>query len=238
MNSQLELSFNYMKKRILLVEDDAELAQLTQEYLENFDYQVDIIGDGQSAVDAILNNIPDLILLDIMLPELDGIEVCRKVRPNYHGSIIMLTARTEQMDQILGLEIGADDYLCKPVEPRLLLAKIKSHLRYTERKQNKEVDNDKLLSFDELIINAASQSVTVNNKTVPFSTPEFDLLWLLANNAGSILSRDHIFYELRGVEYDGQNRFVDILISHIRNKIGNTEQIKTIRGKGYIFCKK
>ncbi len=223
-----------MKERILLVEDDTDLAQLTQEYLENFDYQVDIKGDGLSAINAINQNPPALVLLDIMLPKLDGIEVCRKVRATYQGKIVMLTARTEQIDQILGLEIGADDYLCKPIEPRLLIAKIKSHLRSNES-QPAEL---KQLTFGSLVIDSASQSVSIKGKMIPFSSPEFELLWLLACKAGTILSRDDIFYQLRGVEYDGQNRFVDILISHIRTKIESPEQIKTIRGKGYVFCKK
>ena len=224
-----------MTKTILLVEDDIDLANLTQEYLENFHLKVDVVGDGEEAVSLILDNPPDLVLLDIMLPSIDGIEVCRQVRAEYQGPIIMLTARTEQMDQILGLEIGADDYLCKPVEPRLLIAKVNAHLRYLTRQQTLEASEKELIEFDNIRINAASRAVFVNDKAVTFSSPEFDLLWLLASHSNVIFSRDEIFSHLRGVEYDGQNRFVDILISHIRNKIQNTKKIKTIRGKGYIF---
>lgn len=224
-----------MTKHILLVEDDIDLANLTQEYLENFNLKVDVIDDGEKAVRSILDNPPDLILLDIMLPSIDGIEVCRQVRSEYNGPIIMLTARTEQMDQILGLEIGADDYLCKPVEPRLLVAKINAHLRYLTRQQTPEGEKEQI-NFDNVRINYASRAVFVNDESVTFSSPEFDLLWLLSSHPNVIFSRDEIFTHLRGVEYDGQNRFVDILISHIRNKIQNNQKIKTVRGKGYIFC--
>ncbi|SSS19818.1 NarL family two-component response regulator [Acinetobacter baumannii] len=151
----------------------------------------------------------------------------------------MLTARTEDMDQVLGLEMGADDYVAKPVQPRVLLARIRALLRRTDKTVEDEVAQR--IEFDDLVIDNGGRSVTLNGELVDFTSAEYDLLWLLASNAGRILSREDIFERLRGIEYDGQDRSIDVRISRIRPKIGddpeNPKRIKTVRSKGYLFVK-
>lgn len=233
---------NDIKTNILLVEDDEELAELTKDYLINYGYSVSVENNGQRAIERILKESPELLILDIMLPDVDGIEVCRRVREKYQKPILMLTARTDQIDQILGLEMGADDYVCKPVEPRLLLARIKALLRRvdTEKEQMQLIDNEHL-QFDNLVIDNGARCVMLSGKEILLSSPEYDLLWLLAKNAGKILSREAIFSSLRGISYDGMNRMIDITISHIRTKISDdpnvSKRIKTIRNKGYMFVR-
>ena len=225
--------------RILIVEDDERLANLTQEYLIRNGLEVGIETDGLRAIKRIISEQPDLVLLDVMLPGTDGLTVCREIRPHYQKPILMLTARTDDMDQVLGLEMGADDYVAKPVQPRVLLARIRALLRRSE----KIVDEDtpSRLEFDNLIIDNGGRSVTLNDEPVEFTSAEYDLLWLLASNPGRILSREDIFERLRGIEYDGQDRSIDVRISRIRPKIGddpeNPKRIKTVRSKGYLFVK-
>ena len=151
----------------------------------------------------------------------------------------MLTARVEDMDQVLGLEMGADDYVAKPVQPRVLLARIRALLRRTDKVDHEDVAQR--LEFDDLVIDNGGRSVTLGGNPVDFTSAEYDLLWLLASNAGRILSREDIFERLRGIEYDGQDRSIDVRISRIRPKIGddpeNPKRIKTVRSKGYLFVK-
>src|SRR5690554_1278067 len=225
--------------RILIVEDDERLAELTKDYLESNGLTVSIEGDGSLAIERIKEEQPDLVVLDLMLPGEDGLAVCRIVRPYYSGPILMLTARTEDMDQVLGLEMGADDYVAKPVQPRVLLARIRALLRRTDKAPEDEVAQR--IEFDDLVIDNGGRSVTLNGELVDFTSAEYDLLWLLASNAGRILSREDIFERLRGIEYDGQDRSIDVRISRIRPKIGddpeNPKRIKTVRSKGYLFVK-
>ncbi|BFM17327.1 response regulator transcription factor BfmR [Maricurvus nonylphenolicus] len=228
---------------ILLVEDDEDLATLTQDYLANYGYNINVEGNGATAIERILEEKPDLVILDLMLPGADGIEVCRSIRDKFHNPILMLTARTDQIDQILGLEIGADDYVCKPVEPRLLAARVKALLRRSQPETSPAeiLTNSEALTFDDLVIDNGSRRVTLADKEVELTTPEYDLLWLLAQNAGTVLSRQEIFESLRGISYDGQNRAIDINISHIRSKLNDDpnspQRIKTVRNKGYMFAK-
>ena len=225
-------------KKILVVEDDIELAELTKEYLEAFDYEVLIESKGMEAVSRVKNEKPDLVILDIMLPDKDGIEICKELRDFFNHPILMLSARTDNIDQIVGLEIGADEYLCKPVEPRLLAAKVKAHLRREDRKISLSLGKNKLL-FSGLEISSLSRTVSFENKIAILSTIEFDLCWFLAKHQGEVKSRDDIFNNIKGVEYNGQSRAVDIHISQIRSKLtkitGRGSWIKTIRGHGYIF---
>ncbi|MCY1272002.1 Transcriptional regulatory protein RstA [compost metagenome] len=226
--------------RILIVEDDQRLAELTQDYLESNGLQVSVESNGALAVERVLAERPDLVVLDLMLPGEDGLSICRRVRPEYDGPILMLTARTDDMDQVQGLEMGADDYVCKPVRPRLLLARIRALLR---RKESAEpapgVAASKRLTFGQLTIDNAMREAWLGEQTIELTSAEFDLLWLLASNAGRILSREEIFNSLRGIEYDGQDRSIDVRISRIRPKIGDDpmhpRQIKTVRSKGYLF---
>ena len=225
--------------KILIVEDDERLARLTQEYLIRNGLEVGVEPHGNRAIRRIIAEQPDMVVLDVMLPGADGLTICREVRPHYHQPILMLTARTEDMDQVLGLEMGADDYVAKPVQPRVLLARIRALLRRTDKTPEDEVAQR--IEFDDLVIDNGGRSVTLNGELVDFTSAEYDLLWLLASNAGRILSREDIFERLRGIEYDGQDRSIDVRISRIRPKIGddpeNPKRIKTVRSKGYLFVK-
>ncbi|XQE65950.1 winged helix-turn-helix domain-containing protein [Pseudomonas sp. P3C3] len=224
--------------RILIVEDDQRLAELTQEYLQSNGLQVEIESDGGRAAARILKEQPDLVVLDLMLPGEDGLSICRKVRGQFAGPILMLTARTDDMDEVLGLEMGADDYVCKPVRPRVLLARIRALLRRSEGGEA-PTENPRRLEFGQLVIDSAMREAWLRGAGVELTSAEFDLLWLLAANAGRILSREEIFTALRGIEYDGQDRSIDVRISRIRPKIGDDPMhprlIKTVRSKGYLF---
>lgn len=224
--------------QILIVEDDQRLAELTQEYLQSNGLQVAIESDGARAAARILKEQPDLVVLDLMLPGEDGLSICRKVRGQFAGPILMLTARTDDMDEVLGLEMGADDYVCKPVRPRVLLARIRALLRRSEGGEA-PLENQRRLEFGPLVIDSAMREAWLRGASVELTSAEFDLLWLLAANAGRILSREEIFTALRGIEYDGQDRSIDVRISRIRPKIGDDPMhprlIKTVRSKGYLF---
>ena len=224
--------------QVLIVEDDQRLAELTREYLEANGLRVSIEGNGALAAARIINEQPDLVILDLMLPGEDGLSICRKVRERFDGPILMLTARSDDTDQILGLDLGADDYVCKPVRPRLLLARIQALLR---RSEVPEATPEKLrrLQFGPLVVDNALREAWLNDNGIELTSAEFDLLWLLVANAGRILSREEIFTALRGIGYDGQDRSIDVRISRIRPKIGDDPDhprlIKTIRSKGYLF---
>ena len=228
-------------RQILIVEDDQRLAQLTREYLEGNGLKVAVEANGANAVARILAEQPALVVLDLMLPGEDGLSICRKVRGGYKGPILMLTARTDDMDQVLGLEMGADDYVCKPVRPRVLLARIRALLRRHGSDGERDDGNPKRLQFGALAIDKAMREAWLGDQSIELTSAEFDLLWLLAANAGRILSREEIFGALRGIEYDGQDRSIDVRISRIRPKIGDDPMhprlIKTVRSKGYLFVR-
>ena len=232
-----------MSTRILLIEDDERLAKLTAEYLRKNEFEVTIEGRGDTAEARILKEDPELVILDVMLPGKDGFEVCRAIRSQYKGVILMLTARDEDLDQILGLELGADDYISKPVQPRLLLARIKALLRRapTGGEGGPSADEADELEFGNFRISQATRSTYLGNDIIDLTTAEFDLLWLLARHAGNILSRDDLLQELRGIGFDGLDRSIDARISRLRRKLGddpeNPTRIKTVRGKGYLFSK-
>lgn len=232
---------------VIIVEDDERLAELTAEYLRGNGIKVDVVGDGSHAIPLIITNQPDLVVLDLMLPGADGLEVCKSVRDKYKKPILMLTARTDDVDQVLGLEMGADDYVAKPVKPRVLLARIRALLRRQESgadggQHNTEPDGSQSrLEFGELIIDNSAREVWLSEQSVDLTSAEYDLLWLLASNAGTILSREEIFERLRGIQYDGQDRSIDVRVSRIRPKVGddpmNPRRIKTVRSKGYLFVR-
>lgn len=232
---------------ILIVEDDERLADLTREYLESNGLKVSVVGDGSVAVDRIKSDQPDLVILDLMLPGEDGLSVCRLVRPYYTGPIIMLTARDDDLDQVLGLEMGADDYLAKPVRPRVLLARIRALLRRLKDIPTKadtlesDGSGQDRVTFANLVVDNGMREAWLDEQTIDLTSAEFDLLWLLSSNAGRVLSREEIFTALRGIEYDGQDRSIDVRISRIRPKIGDDplqpKRIKTVRSKGYLFVK-
>ncbi|NWN82018.1 MAG: winged helix-turn-helix domain-containing protein [Halomonas sp.] len=223
---------------VLIIEDDERLAGLTCDYLEANGFRVTLEVDGTHGVERILALQPDLVILDLMLPGEDGLSICRRVRDDYPGPILMLTARTDDMDQVLGLEMGADDYVAKPVQPRVLLARMRALLR---RSEPVEESGEPSLSFGDLEIDNATREAWLSGERIELTSAEFDLLWLLASHAGRVLTREEIFSQLRGIKYDGQDRSIDVRVSRIRPKIGDDphqpHRIKTVRSKGYLFVK-
>ena len=225
------------KYHIVIVEDDEELATLTRDFFQGFEFTCSVESHGKDAIETILAQQPDVVLLDLMLPDIDGIQVFQQIKTDYQGKVVMLTARGETTDQVMGLEIGADDYISKPVEPRLLLAKVRALLRRedsTEKPSSKSNINNGHFS-----INTRKREIKYRGALLELTTLEYELLLLLINNSGSIVSRDTIYDALWGHGYDGQNRQVDIYISYIRAKLeqngGQSDLIKTVRSKGYIF---
>lgn len=222
--------------RVMIVEDDERLATLTSDYLSANGLSVTVVSNGNEAIRRIPGEQPDIVVLDLMLPGADGLTVCREVRRQYRNPILMLTARTDDMDQILGLEMGADDYVAKPVKPRLLLARVRALLRRIEPDAESPPSR---LEFGNLVIDNSAREVTLDGQSVEMTSAEYDLLWLLASHAGTVLSRETIFERLRGIQYDGQDRSIDVRISRIRPKVGddpdNPRRIKTVRSKGYLF---
>ena len=221
---------------LLLAEDDSRLANLVKSYLEANSFQVTIEADGNRVADRVRSQKPDMLILDIMLPGKDGLTLCQMLRPEFDGPILMLTARNEDADQILGLEFGADDYVIKPVEPRILLARIRALLRRIEPRPSPARQT---LEFGNLRIDDASRSVLLGNTPINLSSYEFDLLWLLAQHAGEVVKRDVLFQELHGRPYDGLDRTIDVRISQLRKKLhdntDNPQRIKTVWGRGYLF---
>lgn len=219
---------------ILVVEDDPSLAEWIVDYLSANGYLVTLANRGDEAIRLLREDMPDLLLLDVNLPVVNGFDICREVRSFFHNPVLMVTARGEESDEVTGLEAGADDYLIKPVRPRALLTRLQKLLGQTESRQTTQYD------YGVFRINQASRSVTIDEQRVELSSTEFDLLWLLASQAGQTLSRDDIVTQLRGIEYDGFDRSVDILVSRIRKKLGDHAakpyRIKTVRGKGYLFA--
>ncbi|MFK7978297.1 MAG: response regulator [Halioglobus sp.] len=221
------------KAHILVVEDDASLAQWISDYLIEHGFEVSVANQGDTALELIKSDSPDLVVLDVMLPVMSGLKVCATAREFFYNPILMLTACADETDEILGLEFGADDYLTKPVRPRVLLARIHALLRRGQ-------DTEQLQrTYGGFFIDAKSREVTVNGELLALSDNEFDILWQLASQPGEILSRDDLLNELRGLDYDGLDRSIDLRISRLRKKLNDgtspPQKIKTIRGKGYLF---
>lgn len=227
---------NQYPKSILIVEDDIELQQWIADYLTAKGFDCTCMDNGEKAVELISNIQPDVVLLDGALPGIDGFNVCKMVRPFYKGAIIMITARDEEIDEVLGLEVGADDYLIKPVRARALLTRIQKLL------DKKEIaSSSKTLTFNNLVIDPQSQSVFMSGVDVKLTSKEFEVLWVLASHPGEIVTRDALLKELRGYEFDGLDRSIDLRISRVRKKLNDRTddpyRIKTIWGKGYLFVK-
>lgn len=227
---------------VLLVEDDHKLSALIKEYLVAQGFLVSQVFRGDEAPERIKKECPDLVILDLMLPGQDGFAVCRAVRPEYSGPILMLTARDDDMDQVAGLEMGADDYVKKPVLPRVLLARARALLRRHDNKAAlsfPDPETENTLTFGQLHISQTARRVTLNGTPLDFSTAEFDLLCFLAGQAGKIVSRDTLYQALKGYDYDGLDRSMDVAMSRLRKKLGDDSKtpfrIKTVWGKGYLF---
>lgn len=221
---------------ILLVEDDLRLAKLIEQFLQQNNFKVTVLTTGENAPEIILKHQPDLVILDIMLPKMDGFTICKTLRKSFNQPIIFLTAKDSDFDHVLGLEIGADDYIIKPVVPHVLLAHINVVLRRS--KQIKTSENQDI-TIGELSILKKARQVFYHQKLIDLTSHEFELLWLLARHAGEPLSRDHIHNVMIGREYDGLDRSVDVRISRLRKKLNddtsNPYKIITVWGKGYLF---
>jgi OmpR family response regulator RpaB len=217
---------------ILLIDDDEGLAPPLKTYFAQFDLRLINATHPQKGLDMLKRQQPELVILDVMLPVMDGLEVCREIRKSSQIPILMLTARGEVMDRIIGLELGADDYLPKPFEPRELVARIQNILR---RSANQSQNTSKTLNFDPLEINLETQSATLSGESINLTTTEYRLLALLAQSPGKPFSRDDIINELKGIDAELYTRSVDIAVSRLRKKLEPTDFIKTVWGSGYSF---
>ncbi len=219
---------------VLLVEDDLRLSELVRSYLSSNGFRVVVENQGDRVLERVRAERPDLVVLDLGLPGKDGFAVCRELRADAGMPILILTARDSDIDHVVGLELGADDYVIKPVEPRVLVARINALLR---RSRNAPGE-DGPMRFGGLTINTAARSVTLDERPVSLSSNEFDLLVFLASHPGEFQSRETLYQQLYKREYNGLDRTLDVRISHLRRKLGDTgnpEKIKTVWGHGYLF---
>jgi len=217
---------------ILLVDDELSIIQLARMYLERENFRVEAAGDGEAALEAVKRSNPALVVLDVMLPKLDGFEVCRRLRAeNTPSAIIMLTARDEDIDKILGLELGADDYLTKPFNPRELVARVKAILRRAER----AIQPDEApIRLGELNVDAVRREVHIGARSLDLRTQEFELLLILAGHPGRVFTREQLLQQAWGFDFYGQTRTVDVHIAHLRKKLtGGPINIETVTGVGY-----
>ncbi|WEF32103.1 response regulator [Pseudoduganella chitinolytica] len=218
--------------RVMLVEDDARLADLVTEYLAGYEFKVDVVSRGDEAVARFKAAPPDIVVLDLMLPGLDGMLVCRQLRDLTKIPILIMTAREDSYDEVSLLEQGADDFINKPVQPRVLLARLRALLRRTQNKQASD-----MLTFGALSIATSDRTVTWRGEPCVLSNTEYKLLLVLAESAGTVLSRDALLKKMRGIEFDGLDRSIDNSISKLRRKFddSDSEKIKTVWGEGYLF---
>jgi DNA-binding response OmpR family regulator len=232
--ADLMTSASPRKTRVLVIDDDERLNALLTRYMDRFGFSVHSAVDPKSGLRMLKSDPPDIVILDVMLPETDGFAVCRKVRETSRVPIIMLTARGEVMDRILGLELGADDYLAKPFEPRELVARMQAVLR-----RGVPADNNERLRIGPLDVDWSTRSARLAGRDLGVTTAEFELLGLLVRNRGRVLSRERILDGTRGIDWEAFDRSIDVLISRLRQKLGDDPKhpsfIRTVRGAGYIF---
>jgi len=223
---------------ILIIDDDVELTELIVEFLQDFKYKVLVHHSPLEGLKTLKTTSVDLVLLDIMLPELDGFQVLRKIRETSETPVMMLTAKGDVSDKIVGLELGADDYLPKPFEPRELVARIQSILRRVNA-TNSMLD---VINFDGLVVDKVKEEIILDEKVVNLSTSEFEALILFVDNNNQVLDREFLVENLRGIRWQTYDRSVDVLVSRLRNKLGETPTktrfLKTIHGVGYKFVAK
>lgn len=218
---------------LLIVEDDHRISKLLMQFLRLEGFNVHCLDTGEAAIEYVKTSSPDLIILDLMLPKLDGLEVCEIIRPYFHNSILMLTASEGDLQEVTALNAGIDDFLNKPIRTHVLLARINALLR---RQLPKQLNT---LNIMDLIIDNKKRQVIRNDKVLELSDSDFELLWVMASRAGTVIKRDDLFYLLRGKEYDGLDRSIDMRISQLRKKLSTSdspvEYIKTLRQLGYLF---
>lgn len=224
-----------MADTIMLVDDEQHIIDLAQMYLEQEGYRITSATDGAQALKRILTELPTLVVLDLMLPGMDGWEICRRVRAETDLPIIMLTARNDDIDKIVGLELGADDYLTKPFNPRELVARVRAILRRSEKRAASSArDDSAVIAFGNLHIAPERRVVTVGDQAVDLRMKEFDLLLTLARDAGVVFSREKLLEIVWGYDFAGETRTVDVHIAHLRHKLeGMTPVIETVWGVGY-----
>lgn len=220
--------------RVMLVEDDARLAQLVSEYLGAYEFAIEVVTRGDIAVAAFEANPPDIVVLDLMLPGMDGMLVCRALRSISSVPILILTARDDSYDEVSLLEQGADDFVNKPVQPRVLLARLRALLRRAQARPEAEPAQ---LVFGALSISTSDRNVSWRGQPAALSNTEYKLLLVLAEAAGQVLSRDALLMKMRGIEFDGLDRSIDNCISKLRRRFddADAEKIKTVWGEGYLF---
>ena len=222
---------------VLLVEDDLKLAKIIRAFLQENDFRVEIEGHGDRAVDRILGIQPDAVVLDINLPGSNGFTICRQVRPYYQGAILILTARNEELDEVLGLEVGADDFLSKPVRPMALVTRLKLHLR---RYSNNAQGTQEVLEVGDLVIHLESRLLELHGKPIKLTNAEFDILVVLARNKNKLTSREELFNRVHTSEsYDFGDRSVDMHVLRLRRKIEtdpkNPVRLQSVYGDGYML---
>jgi len=229
------------KARLLIVEDDDKLADLLSEYLERHGFALSRVSSGDAGIKKILETQPDLVILDLMLPGANGLDVCRQVRDAFSGAILILTASQSEADHIAGLELGADDFVIKPIEPRVLLARIRTQLRRLYGGETvKRSGNNRKFTIGTLQVDVVTRHVSVNDQPVSLTTMEFDILLMLVNHAGSVVERAYLYTNILGTEYDGIDRGMDVHVSRIRRKLQrlgfNPNQLKSVRSVGYLLA--
>lgn len=226
-----------MGAKVVLVEDDRRLSSLISTFLELESFDLTALFTGQGAVEKIKEINPELLILDLMLPGMNGIEICQKLRPEFSNPILMLTAKEDEFTEILALNKGVDDYLTKPLRPHVLLARMNVLLR----RQRKEYAKPNVIEIHDFVINVKDRHVLKGDDPILLTDAEFELFITLVKNAGTIVSRDTLFSSLRGIEYNGMDRAVDQRVSTLRKKLDgnekNNQYIKTVRGQGYLFPK-
>ncbi len=222
--------------KVMIVEDDTEISRLTKMLLETEGYECEAIFDGGQAVSEIRQMNPDIVILDVMLPGLSGVEVCSQIRAFYHGAILMLTGCDDDITELASFKQGADDYVTKPIKPHLLLARMQALLKRT---QHKDIKKGEVLMFGDLHIDCQNRSVLIAGISLDLTSAEFDILEVLAKQAGEVVSREQCCSQLRGFEYDGMDRSIDMRVSSLRKKMGafsgQEKRILTVRGRGYML---
>lgn len=222
--------------RVLVVEDDPPLSKMVSGYLGSHGYDTHSVGTGREAIEWVASNTADVILLDLGLPDIDGLEVCQRIRASFDGCILILTARGDSMDEVAGLDAGADDYVAKPVRPEALLARVRAHLR-----RDRRLETEPTIKLGTLRIDPSARTTAIDDVEITLSTAEFDLLWFLARRAGQVVPRVLLYQELLGRPYDGLDRTIDLRVSKLRRRLGDDAthptRLKSIRGTGYLLVR-
>lgn len=224
---------------VMIVDDDPSNGHRLQDYFVRHDYRVSLETNGKTALQRIADEQPDAVVASVDLPGDNGLTLCKLSRQHFAGPFVLMSERADELDQVLGLDMGADDYVLKDISPRLLCARLAVVFRRMTLAQAPKQCHHERLDFGDLVIDNTMREAWLHDEPIDLTSAEFDLLWLLCVHAGRILTREEIFTSLRGIEYDGQDRSVDVRVSRIRPKVGDDpdhpRRIKTVRSKGYLF---